>query len=122
MSLKVGVFPGKDMPLKRYKSYFPTLILEESKEDNLLVVLCHSKGIEKAMQYAQQNPHSKIIAMDPSTFPIGQKNFYVWARFGREIPEGVENLNIYQEQTHYPFQIKKIRDKMIDLIKSFTPE
>lgn len=62
---KILFFPGQNAPIKRYKPYFHQLSLVEDSQE---IVLCHSKGIEKAME---QKEAKLIIAIDPSEiFPI----------------------------------------------------
>jgi len=54
MENSVVFFPGKNTPLKRYRSYFPHLILDRPKEgENPDVVLCHSRGLDHAIQYCE---------------------------------------------------------------------
>lgn len=50
-------------------------------------------------------------------FSKNQSHIHIIARQGREIPEGVLNLTIYAEQTHYPYQIKRIRDFIWNIIE-----
>ena len=108
---------GKDTPVKRYQSYFPFPLDTEMK--NPTIILCHSNGIIKALTYPGE---PLIIAMDPSIFPIKNPRVYIWARKGRVIPQPpseIYNLVIYDQQTHYPYQSKNLRDDMLHVLNSF---
>lgn len=106
-TMEMRFFPGKGTSFKRYSSYFPTLRLSKDAESS--IVLCHSKGIEDALQL--ENVH--VVAMDPSMFPIRNEKVFIWARKGRIIPLNVLNITLYEEQTHHPYQIKRLRDQIV---------
>lgn len=50
--MKIVFFPGKNSPVKTYRSYFPTLELVSPDEvENPEKVLCHSLGLKNAVEY-----------------------------------------------------------------------
>ncbi len=116
---KVLFFPGKNMALKRYKNYFRDVTLITDKSDDCNVIVCHSLGIDDAIKI----PNLPIIAIDPSSIPdeshSQNRPIYVWIRAGREYNKlsDTSNHNItiieYKEQTHYPYELAKIRDDII---------
>jgi hypothetical protein len=115
--MKVCVFPGRGMHLKHYVSYF-TDIEWVNDADEADIVLCHSLGIVEAML-----THDKIvIAMDPTYFPNNANNVHIWTNKRRlsEIPDTVVNVHLYEEDTHYPYQIAKIRNDIMNFIVRST--
>lgn len=112
--ISVQIFPGRDTPVKRYKAYFPKINLITTECD---IALCHSRGIEQALK----SNAKFIIAMDPSEFPINCEKCFIWSRKGRDIPDQVLNLKEYSEQTHYPYQVRRIRNEIVELIQSLAP-
>ena len=66
--MNVVFFPGKDTPIKRYVSYFPTLVLIETNDNVNNIdnpILCHSKGIIDAIKYCSLiDREITVISMD----------------------------------------------------------
>lgn len=117
--LDVLFFPGKDSHVKRYRSYFKpalNLVSDLTGQPTPKVILCHSKGIEAALRI----PDLPIVAMDPSMFPVNHPRVHVFARAGREIPENVCNVSTYREQTHHPYQVKRVRDLILQRIQDLA--
>ena len=125
--------PGHNAPLKKYISYFPMFDLKHLNDydplkdlNSFVVVLCHSMGILAAMDFLSANIDKKqvfVVAMDPQSYneqpntnSNTNSNVYVFARQGRSDVQS-NNLILYDEQTHYPYQIKSVRDKIVKLIQ-----
>jgi hypothetical protein len=122
--IKVLFFPGKNMPLKRYTAYFRgvELMVPDKLDTKINVIVCHSRGIDDAIKI----PNIPIIAIDPSSIPdeaySQNRVIYIWIRAGREYIKAVDTRNNiiiveYKEQTHYPYELAKIRDDIIKKIK-----
>lgn len=111
--MDVILYPGRDVPRKRYQAYFRKYINLCEVSEHPIAILCHSRGIEGALQ--DEHKDIPIIALDPSFFPDNNRVF-IWARKGRIVDE--HNLNIiwYEEQTHYPHEVKHIRDQIVEFI------
>lgn len=105
LMLRVLLLPGRDTPAKRYRAYFSVLLLDACPDPH--VILCHSRGIDAALAHPSGAP---IVAMDPSDFPVNEPRVTVFARRGRVAPEGSLNIHWYDEQTHHPYKVKRIRD------------
>jgi len=123
--MKVKLYPGNGMHKKHYTSYFPKLQLEiadpSASAKQRDIILCHSKGIEKAMEDLKNGTAHVVIAMDPSYFPADQERVYIWCRKGRDdIPEKrMPHIIVYEEQTHKPYQVKRIRDQIQNFILEY---
>lgn len=113
-------YPGRNKPLKSYQAYFNDIILttnvDESTSD---VVLCHSRGIVDALKHS--NKH--IIAMDPSSCDLDNvpKNTFITVFLQEhrksEFKTGERKTFIYyQEDTHYPYMVKTLRNKIMSLL------
>lgn len=108
--MRVLLLPGKNTPFKRYKPYFPALELL-ANDDAPDVILCHSAGIEGALAHPSGAP---IVAMDPSVLPENAPRVKAtFVRRGREIPNGAQNVIVYEEQTHWPFMIRHVRNQIV---------
>jgi hypothetical protein len=119
--MDVILYPGRGVPLKRYESFlsrYLNLHLAGTCE-HPIAIICHSRGIDLAIEDTHKD--IPIIALDPSSFPLNDERVHIWARKGRhDIPErDVFNLHIYDEQTHYPHEIKRIRDQVVMCIRRF---
>jgi hypothetical protein len=120
--MNIIFFPGKNTPLKRYKSYFkPYILTENCNDSNHSVIVCHSIGIDKALQ---QNREFPIIALDPTHLCVGNRVVKSWInskRYGNIEIDG-ENITIewYSEDTHYPYQIKRVKDRILSQINLFA--
>jgi hypothetical protein len=112
----VWLFPGRNMTLKRYKPYFPSLeLMIEDPTHEAVVILCHSRGIDAALEAKSDLP---IVALDPTTFSTDSR-VVSWTHEGRqgEVPEGAQ-IVIYTPSTHHPYMVKAVRDKILRHIQS----
>lgn len=116
--IRVLFFPGRNTPIKRYRSYFPTLELSVD-EPHPTVILCHSAGIVPALAYSGSIP---IIAMDPSVIPENKPQIKaMFVRQGREIPPNALNVILYSEQTHMPYMFRNLRNQIVDACQHAIP-
>jgi len=121
---EVIFFPGKDTPLKRYVSFFPSLKLKlASEQDNPKLILCHSRGLENAIKYcAMRGINPIIIAMDgvqiEKSFELKVINF----RPERKRNLGDENMYMkiiyYKSDTHYSYMEKNIRNLIVNQVNN----
>jgi hypothetical protein len=124
--MNVLFFPGKDTPIKRYVSYFPSLILTEPNENIVdMNILCHSRGLSDAISYCQKyDVHPLIVSMDGINVTT-DKYKIISFRPEHKVNVGDEHLyheNIYYkaklDDQHHPYRIKKVRDKIISILQS----
>ena len=120
--VEVLFFPGKNTPLKRYIPYFKKLVLKIPREEiETLTILCHSKGLENAIQYCKKNNlTSRIVSMDGvrSVVPDDIKVVCFRPEHKRNIgDEKMYHKIIYyetnQETSHYPYMNKQVRDQIV---------
>ncbi len=123
--MKLAFFPGKNTPLKHYRSYFPhfALYTPECKEENIEVILCHSRGIDDAIRYCQKyeiNPVPVIISMDGIDIDIPHNIKVIsFCPEHKQQSKDEKYLQViyYKSQSHYPYMIKNIRDKIVEKIQ-----
>lgn len=110
--MQVTFCPGRGMSLKSYRSYFPgwQLVSEPTP-----IVVCHSRGIDRALEMSPE----LIVALDPAWFPENNPQIHIWVQAQRVVPEHVLNVHIYDEVTHYPYQVKRIRDEVVKFIQAW---
>jgi hypothetical protein len=150
-------FTGYKMHSKRYTSYFPELNMVydslPSNNEYFDIILTHSVGIIKALNYCFENKFRPliIIAMDPpdiSEKTIRERyndmdynlkkiydNFYSNVidisaypvhvirnrkNIGYTDKDLYKDIYFYDQDTHYPYQIKAIRDKIVKIVKNIT--
>lgn len=115
-------FPGKDTPLKRYVSYFPTLILNTIGSGNEDVILCHSRGLFNAIQYCHEHKISPlIVSMDGVQVNNVPEDVQVIS-FRPEHKKDIGDEDIYHKtiyytvnskMSHHPYMDKTTRNKII---------
>lgn len=117
----IAFFPGKDTPLKRYKSYFPGFSLKIPEDGEYpFVILCHSRGLQHAVDFCiRNNIKPTIISMDGVEIEIPNIKIVNFCPVGKD----TKYDNIFYESTkedaHYPFKIKFVRDKIIKEIEKY---
>ncbi len=120
-------FPGKNTPLKRYRSYFRNLTLiipNNTNSDTVKSILCHSRGLEHAIKYCTDNNiNPMIVSMDGVQVDIPKNLQVVCFRPESKKETGDENLYeflIYYKNNikynHHPYMIKNVRDKIINIL------
>ena len=126
MKPNIMFFPGKNMPLKRYTSYFRRINLILSDPLNTNVFLSHSRGIVDAIEYCiNNNINPTIISMDGIELKSKPKNLPVISfrplhkqHIGDEYMYKT-NLSYSAKQTHHPYMDKKTRDLIENVIIDF---
>lgn len=117
--LEVVLFPGKGMSLKRYKPYFPTLKFV----DNSKIVLCHSLGIFKAIEYCKQHNIKFIVCIDGSYIDAVDVENIDIVTFRQDTRKNLGDEDKYKEIiyyslpidiAHYPYMNKKIREQILE--------
>jgi len=120
--MELIIFPGKNTPLKRYRSYFSKYNLREiTDEDKPNVILCHSIGIEKALNHCiKHNLNPRIVCMDGVEIKIKIPANIEIIMF-RPVNKYVESdskcnvvyYDIDDKIRHHPYMSKKVRDQII---------
>lgn len=107
-------FPGRNKPVKSYQCYFPNLTLVTDPEDkriNVNTILCHSRGIEMALQFKDR----PIVAMDPSVFDtkLHDKCTIFLNQTRKDEFADKTAIIFYQQDTHYPYMNRQLRNKIV---------
>lgn len=115
---KILFFPGKNTPLKRYVSYFPSLELV-TFIDEPTTILCHSRGLDNAIKYCTENNIKPlIVSMDGVEVNIPNNLDVISFRPEHKQTLGDEYMyqkNIYYniKQTHHPYMDRNVRDMIV---------
>lgn len=125
------IFPGKNTPIKRYRSYFPKFNLKKiniyDKPEHITVILAHSIGILDALNYCikyELNP--TIVCMDGVDITIKIPNnirIIMFRPINKYITSDSNHKVIYydtDEYRHHPYMIKNIRNDIITVINNFN--
>ena len=116
--MKIAIFPGKNTPLKRYKSYFTNIELYiPTQHDKPNIVLCHSLGYKHAIEFCiNNNIYPKIVVMDGVVLEqdVSDLDIVFFCPYDKQ-PPLVKRVIIYEvaELKHYPYMHKNIRNKII---------
>ena len=121
------IFPGKNTPIKRYRSYFPKCNLREiTDDDEPDVILCHSIGIINALNHCIEHKLSTtIVCMDGVEIKTEIPNNIHISMF-RPVNKHVASdtkceviyYDIDHKMRHHPYMVKKVRDKILFVLKS----
>lgn len=130
--------------MKLYESYFPKFNLvsgENVKEP--VIIMSHSIGVVDALVWIRERKVKKytFVAMDPPIMgrmitsedkqleekykkfveianEIDYDKVQVYRNSERkELVDRFTNVIYYEHDTHYPYQVKRIRDQIIDNLK-----
>ena len=119
------IFPGKNTPIKRYRSYFPKYNLREiAPGDKPDVILCHSIGIVNALNYCTIHKLStRIVCMDAveiKTQIPDNIHIYMFRPANKHVESDTKHEVIYydidENIRHYPYLNKRVRDQIITYI------
>ena len=124
------IFPGKNTPIKRYRSYFRGYNLREIEPgEKPSIILCHSIGITRALEYCTGNDvlNTAIICMDGVEIEMeipGNIRIYMFRPVDKHVStdvkcEQVIRYDIDTKIRHHPYMDKKTRDKIIKLITTY---
>jgi hypothetical protein len=115
----IAFFPGKDTPLKRYKSYFPGFSLKIPEDGEYpTVILCHSRGLQHAVDFCiRNNINPTIISMDGVEVEVTDLKIVNFCPVGKDTIYDDIFYESTKEDAHYPFKIKFVRDKIIKEIE-----
>jgi hypothetical protein len=124
--IKVLFFPGKNTPLKRYKSYFPTFDLTQFYDvsNPPKIIMCHSAGIHDALLWVRTHSSKLcIVCMDPQKISPDDLPITVpLYLFRKQKTYDEEDTKFYSAHvhysidTHYPYQVKSIRNAIVNTI------
>jgi hypothetical protein len=121
------IFPGKNTPLKRYKSYFKGFNIREIKDgDRPNVIMCHSLGIVTALEYCNEHKiFPRIVCIDGvnlTSHKISTNGFYICSF--RPVERRFEDdrlcykefvyYHLPEQIRHYPYMDKEIRDIIVN--------